>query len=474
MIRSSFDSIRHILFFAIFICILTTNYSCFSTGAKKTQTQSIVLKPELPVSKPPALPPTPENYENPTEKKVEHKQPDTTKIKIEEKSPEALKPQKPAVIKSLVYNIAVMLPFSVADYIPNAANDSVPESSTIALEFYEGMLLSFEKLKQEGVSLQVHVYDTENNVNTVNRLLQTPELMSADLIVGPVYNRELKPVANFARQHQVYQLSPLSPSSNICHDNPWYLIANPSIEAQCAAIYQYIASGQEQKRIVTICSGKSNETGLSNLFFHFRHQSKESGLDINNIPVSQIIYANQSIAEIEQHLSPLDENMIVVTSFDPLLVYDLITKLNSLRSKYRIKLFGMPNWLNFDMVDFEYFANLNLHIPLPFWLDKQDAQYLAFKKSYLSNFKTLPSEYACRGYDTMLWLGRALYNYGKTFGTFAGELNAKGIFTDFVFEPASAHQYTSGNKLNRTDFLENKFVNIVRVNPDLSLEKVNK
>jgi hypothetical protein len=463
---------KYILLFLAIAGFLGLNSACFSSGAKKTQTKSTVLKPEI--TKPPQPPATIEKPEVIPPKETYTDKPKVTEAPVKIEVPEEVVPEKTVPVRSSSYKVAVMLPFSAGNYIPNAANDSVPEASILALEYYEGLLLSFEKLKQEGVSLQVQVYDTENNVATINQLLQNPELKSADLIVGPIYNRELKPVANFAQQNHIYHLSPLSPSAAVTISNPYYLMASPSIEAQCAAIYEHIAAKYGPKRIITICSNKTNETALSNLFFHFKHFNKETHEIQSQIPVSQIIYANQTATEIEQYLSATEDNMIVVTSFDPLIVYDLSSKLNTLRSKYRITLYGMPNWLNFEMVEFEYFANLNLHLPQPFWHDKNDPDYQAFRRSYLTNYKTIPSEYACRGYDLMLWLGRTLYQHGKSFGAYPNELNSKGIFTNFVFEPSSANQYTSGSVLNRTDFLENKFVNIVRYNPDFSFEKVNK
>lgn len=455
-------------FYMIVLALLLSQGACFS-GGKQTQKTSIILKPDLPNSQTSAN--TPKQAEMPKTKLPET----TTEIMIQKElsgidtSNNKLIPKEP-----LVYSIAIMLPLGARNYLPNATMDSVPESSNLALEFYEGVLSALEKLKQEGVSLQVQVYDTENDPDVVEQILQTPQLKAAHVILGPVYNRELKPVAAFAKKHKIYHISPLSPSGEVAEKNPYYLIANPSIEAQCAAIYKYIARSYGKKRIITVCGNKPNETTLANLFYHFGNPADAANPDFTGyIPVSQITYTFQQAADLESYLSPTDDNMVVATSFDPLLIHDLSSKLNTLRSKYRITLFGMPNWLNMEIIDYGYMANLNLHLSLPFFQAKNDADNIAFRHYYFYTYKMQPSEYACRGYDLMLWLGRALKNNGRNFAQSPNEVNPKGLYTRFVFEPASANQYNSSAKSFTLDFLENKFVNIVHYRSDFIFEPVN-
>lgn len=465
--------------FMVVLPLFFAQTACLSGSKNVQKKQPIILKPDLPSSNnstvtpsnsgttvPPKPVSPPVNKLPPPENPVKvHKEPatiDTTAGRLLPKMPP-------------VYSVAVMLPFGARNYQPNAAMDSVPENSNLALEFYEGMLLAFDKLKLEGISLNVKVLDTENSPEVAARLLQSPEMQATDVIVGPIYNKELKPVAAFAQQYKIPIIAPLSPSGSVTRQNPYYLVANPSIEAQCAAIYHYIASGYGKKRIIAVCANKPNETALADLFFGFSGNAvlPETGAT-PPVMVNKLIYTFQNSAALESYLSDTEDNMVVVTSFDPLLIHDLTSKLNQLRNKYRITLFGMPNWLNLETIDFGYMANLNLHLPLPFFQNKLNPANTEFKRNYFYAFQTQPSEYACRGYDLMLWLGHALQKNGKNFVQNLHEANPAGIYTNFVFEPTMAGQYSATSKLTVPDYLENRYVNIVHYRSDYIFEVVNK
>ena len=462
------------------LLLLLAQTACLSGSKNVQKKQPIILKPDLPsannstVSPPNSTTKVPEKPVTPPATKLPP--PPGNEVKVH-KEPATIDTIGVRLLPKLttVYSVAVMLPFGAQNYEPNAAMDSVPENSNLALEFYEGMLMAFEKLKQEGVSLNVKVLDTENNPDATARLLQTPEMQAVDVIVGPIYNKELKPVAAFAQQHKIPLIAPLSPSGSVARQNPYYLVANPSIEAQCAAIYRYIATGYGKKRIIAVCTNKPNETALADQFFGFSGTAvlPETGA-APPVMVNKLVYSFQNPATIESYLSDTEDNMVVVTSFDPLLIHDLSSKLNQLRTKYRITLFGMPNWLTLETIDFGYMANLNLHLPLPFFQNKLNPANTEFKRNYFYAFQTQPSEYACRGYDLMLWLGRALQNNGKNFVQNPHEVKSAGIYTNFVFEPTIAGQYAPTPKLAVPDYLENRFVNIVRYRPDFLFEAVNK
>ena len=63
---------------------------------------------------------------------------------------------------------------------------------------------------------------------------------------------------------------------------------------------------------------------------------------------------------------------------------------------------------------------------------------------------------------------------GKNFVQNLHEANPAGIYTNFVFEPTMAGQYSATSKLTVPDYLENRYVNIVHYRSDYIFEVVNK
>ncbi len=112
-----------------------------------------------------------------------------------------------AVPTGQTLDVALMLPLSV---------DSKPNASYV--EFYQGFLLGLEDLKAKGKgNIDLTVYNTEHNRLKVEQIVSDQAFAGTDLIVGPVYEDELNPVMQFARDNSVPVVSPLA---NSCRPTP--------------------------------------------------------------------------------------------------------------------------------------------------------------------------------------------------------------------------------------------------------------
>lgn len=477
----TFQQIKKVCYQFITISLLTIvllTSSCFSSGAKKVQ-----KKTKTPaVKNGTVITPVPEKTtEFPTGNN------NSTKTIV---VPPNVKPKIPPIerpktwsevtdtlptIETLkpIFNIALMLPFSSQYFLEEKGLDGLPKYSYTALELYEGMLVGLNRLNEMGEAIfEVKVFDTEKEPNKVAKILAEPSMQNLDLIVGPVYNSSLKLVADFANRQNVYQVSPLSPSNKIARNNPYYLIANPSIETQCAAMYDYITATNTNAQLVTVCNNKPKELKLADVFMQLNQMEQKNQDLFNPTAVKQFIITGSNQEDLESYLVADKENVVVVTSFNELFVNDMIRRLHLLRKKYNITIFGMPNWLKMNTLSLDHLANLNFHVTAPSWSDGvNNLEHAQFQQLYLNKFRTYPSAYASQGFDLMLYLGKMLQQYGRQFGTkFEEATLVKGLYNEYDFQPASKHQYQS--PFYTLDYYENKFVNILRYNQDFVLEKV--
>jgi ABC-type branched-subunit amino acid transport system substrate-binding protein len=297
-------------------------------------------------------------------------------------------------------------------------------------------------------------------------------MKASDLIIGPIYNKQLTEVAKFAKQNRIYAVSPLSPSDKITTNNPYYLMATPTIETQCAAMFDYIVNTYPNRNILALSTSKPNETNLASLFYRFATVNAANREKYGYVDVTQVVSSiEDSETSIEAHLSPNKENVIVVTSFDELFINDLLRKLNMLKSRYRITVFGMPNWMKMSTLQLDYLANLNFHITVPFWYNSNELSHQKFREDYLNTFKTHPSNNANTGYDLITYFARNYHKYGERIEGKLDKSEIKGTFNNFYFNGASSNQYNQS--FSPTDYLENKYVNILKYNSLFELEKVN-
>jgi ABC-type branched-subunit amino acid transport system substrate-binding protein len=160
-------------------------------------------------------------------------------------------------------------------------------------------------------------------------------------------------------------------------------------------------------------------------------------------------------------LNPAKLNVIVLPSNNQSYVTEFISKLNSLRDKNKIVVFGLQSWISYDNLDFDYLNNLSLHVPANNYIDYQNSAAQNFIKSYRDKYKTEPEMYAFQGFDVTSYFISSLQKYGTGFLKNIADEKYQGIETHFNFM-----RYPSNSGF------ENKFVYILKYQ-DNKLVKAN-
>ncbi len=367
------------------------------------------------------------------------------------------------------FNIGVFLPFNLSYYTPY---DTISPKSMMALELYEGLLLGLEEVsKNSGVNFNVQTFDTNNNAEQVSGLLAKPEMRNMDLFIGPIFNKPLKRVASFAKANQIPLISPLSPSTSITSLNPYYFVVSPSIETHCKEMVRYAQRQYPNMNLLIVHGPKPNERNLADKLY--REFSVKGEGYANGIAV--LPYLNQSEEELVTYLSPMQENIILITSFDELLINDLSRKFSLLSQENRLSVFGMPNWLRMESLQLDYLSNVNFHTTKPFYGDERISGHQFFVQNFKQRYNTYPQDNAMTGYDIGLHFGGLLKEYGKYFPdnyNKTGIANSKAIYNDFEFKPTVPNA-SPGLLYDQFDYFENKSVNVIRFNRDFTFQKVN-
>jgi hypothetical protein len=136
---------------------------------------------------------------------------------------------------------------------------------------------------------------------------------------------------------------------------------------------------------------------------------------------------------LEKMLTLTSTNVVVLPTNDQSYVSGFVRKLYVLSNKYKIVLFGMQNWINYDNLDFEYLNNLNLYIPSNNFTDYTNVTTEQFALDYYERYKADPSIYSFQGYDITYYFLSLLQKYGSGFLNNIFENDYKGIGTYFNF-----------------------------------------
>ncbi|MFL5763375.1 MAG: LysM peptidoglycan-binding domain-containing protein [Bacteroidia bacterium] len=362
------------------------------------------------------------------------------------------------------YNVALFLPFHADEAnaidVDKLVRGDVQFSNktNVALQFYEGAMLAIDSLKKEKMNAKVFVYDIDDKDSLgIVALLKKPELAGMDLIIGPLYGSGFVPVSNFAKEHEIAIVSPFTQVNKILFNNPYVSKVSPSVTLQVEQMASFVVDTFNMENIILV--NNSNPKELS-FFNAFKNTANAKLLEKGKAPGDSVKEAF-GLGGVQAMLSTSKVNVVILPSNNQSYVTEFISKLNVMREKYNIVLFGLQNWINYDNLDFEYLNNLSLHIPANTFIDYQDHATKDLVKSYRAQYKTEPENYVFQGFDVTYCFMASLLKDGSGFLKTLADNPYKGISSNYAFSQFPAE---SG--------FENKFVYILKYR-DYQLVKAN-
>lgn len=360
------------------------------------------------------------------------------------------------------YRLALLLPF-LSEQFDSSAQD-VPQKSSLALQFYAGASLALQQLSAEdGMNLSVDVFDTQSNDADFRRLFSNPRLDKAQVLIGPIRPSHVGLMAERIRQTHQILISPGSPNTDLTSRNPDFIQINPSLRAHCAAITRYVLGRHRSDAVTLVCKQKEADR------LAFFQQANAAGAPrFAEITVPDAT-ANFDNIDLKPYFKPGRTAVFILpvwASQDFVMAF--LRKLRAARSGNPVEVYGMPQWRNFENIEPEYFAEMNVHISSASYLDRTAPENRAFRQAFYDTYGTVPDDDAYNGYDVTLFAGKMLKKFGLSFPQrLAAEEAFRGLHTDFQFAKVFSTQTTSlqnpaDRNLDRYDYLENIFVHILK------------
>src|SRR5690606_7600789 len=123
-----------------------------------------------------------------------------------------------------------------------------------------------DTLKKMGVDIHLRAYDTERNVAKIKNLLGSDELRSTDLIVGPFFQEESKPLLDFSLSNKVNVINPFANNLELTINNPFSYLFQPSTETLGRQSGEFLASYANKKNCLVISGTTARDSALADAF----------------------------------------------------------------------------------------------------------------------------------------------------------------------------------------------------------------
>ncbi len=348
------------------------------------------------------------------------------------------------------YNIALMIPFFLEE-LQMSPDTSERENSSpkepeyirpfLFLQFYEGLLLAVDSLKKSGFKAEIHVFDVEDDIAATQNVLNDPRLKKMDLIIGPFYNTSFRMVSNFAKNHRIPIVNPLSVRSDIIAGNSYVFKVHPSEEDLFLTLVEYL---NQRHRSSQIFIARHNPFRDEIQFSQLKDVLNKK-LETREYPITslyhEIVYTRDSVYTFFHQASPTKENVVVIYSDNKMFTFDILRKLNQLRDTFNITVLGVPNWAEMEGFDYRHNNNLNTHIIIPEYIDYERPVVKRFVRKFRETFFTEPESYAFKGYDIGIYFLSALMKFGTHFTDCVPYYEMDALHTGFSFAGSNGNGY---------------------------------
>ncbi|MCE5347801.1 MAG: LysM peptidoglycan-binding domain-containing protein [Bacteroidales bacterium] len=339
-------------------------------------------------------------------------------------------------------NVAVLLPF----YLEENSSRSEIETSNSAqgksvqneilrgddwiyprsldfVEMYEGILIAADTLRSLGLDINIYPYDIKSDTVEITRLVKSGKLAKMDLIIGPVYSRNLTIVASYARNLNIPVVSPVPLINNSAlSGNPTLFMSISSPEVTQEALAKKVSKNYNNNFVFI----HSDTTGTDPYIQRFKKQIiNELSYKIQNdeIRVKELIFNSRSmfdsgsINRLSNSLSENSGNVVIVASEDAPVISQTIMEVHNLSRKFDVKVFGYPEMIDVENLDPKYFFDLNVMVYSPYWIDYNKENVKRFNSTFRQKFLTEPPEksYAWQGYDIAYYFVSGIAIHGKNF-----------------------------------------------------------
>lgn len=348
-----------------------------------------------------------------------------------------------------IRNLAVILPFHLnqiplGQYADDTTKQLNPESK-YAMDFYLGCLMAKEKFANSNLKANVYFLDDANDsLSTVNLLYQKP-FPNVDYIIGPLYGKNLKSIADYAKTNKITMLSPLVNSMYI-RDNAYYFNGIASPITQYNFIFEHIKKKYLGKTIEVVYDGQDASDENIDILKpladkHFRFNE----IKYISIPMG---------ADVSKALNSPDtttDRIILIYSNKDSYNKFIIGKLKQFKNHFEV--FTSSCTRNTKAL-VEVKSTNTVYTVSPY--NTSNPNYAHFAAKFEEKYKKTPNDAVTIGFDLMMHLfylmEKGIILQDNTFNLSADFDNTQ---TKFQFKPIL-------NKSEAIDFYDNTYLNLYK------------
>lgn len=306
------------------------------------------------------------------------------------------------------------------------------------VEYYRGILLACDRLKKDGISVDVHAWNVPIEADIRMTLLEKGA-DKCNIIFGPLYTNMVKPLAEFCQKNNIKMVIPFSITGDDVkkYANIFQVYQSPA-DFNTMAVNSFMERFKGYHPVFIDCNDATTSSkGAFTANLRKALENKKIKYNITNI--------NSSDADFAKAFNKKKPNIVVLnTSRSPELntTFAKLNKMVNNGSKADISMFGYTEWFMYTQVYEKLFYQYNAYIPTSFYYNPVSADTKWIETNYRNWFKTEMMQaiphFALTGFDHACFFIGGYAKYGKNFNGTKAEVTYKPVQTPLVFKTEGA------------------------------------
>ena len=286
------------------------------------------------------------------------------------------------------------------------------------IEYYRGLLMAVEKLKADGISINVRAWNVAQT-DDINTTLIQQGADKSDIIFGPLYSKQVKALGDFCKKNKIRMVIPFSINGDEVERNEFiYQVYQPAETFNQKSVTSFIDRFSNCHPVIIDCNDSTSNKGT--FTYALRKKLEERGIQYS------ITNLRSSIEMFEKAFSTTKRNVVILNTGRSPELTQTMHKLDALLAHspgYMISMFGYTEWQMYEKYNQNqtYFHKYDVYIPSSYFFNEQSGYIQSFQNAYKSKFgvdmmNALP-HFALTGYDQGVFFIGGVYKFkGQFYG----------------------------------------------------------
>ncbi len=300
------------------------------------------------------------------------------------------------------------------------------------VEYYRGILMACETLKQKGISTEIHAWNVPIDADIRTTLLQEGA-NKCDVIFGPLYTKQVGALAGFCKTYGIKMVIPFSiAGDDVERNKEIFQIYQSPEQLNEATIQAFLKRFPSAHPIFVDCNDSTSRKGSFTFGLRKELERRKISYSITNV--------NNPIEQFAKAFAPSVRNVVILNTGRSPQLTSVLNKLDELDAKYPgavVSLFGYTEWLMYAKYNLARFYKYDTYIPSTFYYNANSARTVELERSYSRWFHesmmVAQPSFALTGYDHAMFFIQGIKKQGRNFAGGSGMVGGRPVQTPLHF-----------------------------------------